>query len=175
MNRKKIIIIISIVILFMALIIAAIFKVTSPTEDPKEAYLKSAIQTTIDRDTGEQITTDPNLSAQTEETRKVTVLGMETIVAAGALGEQVNYIKDVLNAFSTARLNNKYQTITIRPQDSATTDGVTITTIRLGQSDEILPVTITAKDTGETQVIIYDSANKYGGNYEGELTVFGAD
>ena len=171
-RKRKIIIIVTIAVLAVALIIAIIFKAISPTEDPKKAYLDSAIKTTIDKDTGDQITVDPNLGPQTDEARTVTILGMEAIVRTIYLSDQINYIKDAINTFSKERLDNKYETITIRPQDLLTNEGVTTTTIRLGQSDEILPIKIIANDIGETQVIISDPQNKYGGIYESKFTVF---
>ena len=174
MNRKKVLIIVGVILLIVA-IIAIIVKTTTPKEDPKQAYLKSAIQTTIDKDTGAKITSDPNLGPQSEEARSVTILGMEPVIKAGALGEQVDFIKDAINTFSEKQLKSKYKTITIRPQDLVTTDGVTLTSIRLGQSDEILPITITAKNTGETQVVVDDPENKYGGKYDSGLNVFSAD
>lgn len=175
MDRRKIAVILAGSVLVVIVIVAIIINALNPTEDPKQAYLKSAVQTTIDKDTGAQIINDPNLGGQSEEARAVIVLGMEEIIRTGALSEQTDLIKDSINVFSDTRLKNKYSTITIRPQGLVTSDGVTTTTIRLGQSDEILPIIITAKNTGETQIIIEDPSNKYGGRFDSELTVFGAD
>ena len=175
MNKKRIAIIVVIVIIFIGLGIWGIIKGVSDKNDKKNAYLKSAVQLTVDKDTGDQITVDPNLGPQTEETQPVTILGLEALINAGALDEQINFFKDQLNTFSSNRLHNKYTTITIRPQDLVTNDGVTTTSIRLGQTDDILPVTITAKNTGETQIIITDPSNKFGGTFDSGLTVFGAD
>ncbi|MDB5160605.1 MAG: hypothetical protein JWO99_868 [Candidatus Saccharibacteria bacterium] len=175
MNRRRVVIAVAIVVLIIILIVLAIVKAVSVKNDQKEAYLKSAVQLTVDKDTGDQITVDPNLGNQTVETQPVTVLGLEAIINAGALDEQINFVKDQLNTFSAARLNNKYATITVRPQGLTTADGVTSTTIRLGQSDDILPITITAKNTGETQVVITDPSNKFGGTFDSGLTIMGAD
>lgn len=174
MSRKRIAIVI-VSVLAVIVIIAVIIKIATPQDDPKDAYLKKAVQTTIDKDTGEQITKDPNLGPQSDETRAVTILGLEPVVQAGALGEQIDFIKDAINRFAKENLNNKYSTITVRPQNLVASDGVITTSIRLGQSDEILPITITAKNTGETQVVISDPSNKYGGSFDSDLTVFGAD
>jgi len=173
MTKKRIVIILSI-IAFGTLILISIYYATHK-EDPSQAYLKDAVQITHDIDTGELITVDPNLTSQTEGTRTVAILGVNKLVEENVLQEQISFVKDKLNEFSKQRLQNKYDTITIRPEGLVNNDDVITTTIRLGQSEEILPITITASRFGPTRIVIEDPSNKYGGQYDSGEVVFGAD
>ena len=173
MTKKRIIIIVSVILLVGIIAIAVYY--SSHKEDPTQAYLKDAVKITHDIDTGELVTEDPNLANQTEDNRTIVILGIDKLVEENVLQEQINFVKDKLNEFSKQRLKNAYSTITIRPEGLVNNDDVITTTIRLGQSNEILPITITASRFGSTRIVIQDPDNKHGGQYDSGEVVFGAE
>lgn len=173
LTRKKIIIA-SILLILVVLGMWALF-LTTRTEPPKDAYIEDAISFTVDKDTGERLTNDPNLSGQTEEASAVTVLGVEELVRLRIVDKQIDFAKEKIRAFSKERLGDKFATITIRPQGLTYENNILVTTIRLGQGDELLPILFTASPFGETRLVINDPENKYGGIYDTGEVVFGAE
>lgn len=159
----------------IVLVIAIIFAIIGATNrEPEETYIDRAAEVRVDQDTGELITDDPNLTDQSVEKGAVLILGLEELSRLEILGSQIAVIKDEIQKFASERLDGKYESITIRPQDIVAEDSVTETTIRLGQSDILLPVIFTARQTGETRVEIFDPNNQVGGNYDsGETVIYG--
>jgi len=174
MTRKRIVIISLIALAVIGLIVWAIIA-TSQKEDPSQAYLKDAVTFTVDEDTGERVYDDPNLTDQSTDNRAVIVLGIEELIKRDVVNAQIDFVKDSLNTYSKERLGNKYETITIRPQGFSYVNGIITATIRLGQTDTILPVTITAINTGETRLVVYDQENKFGGTFDTGETNLSAD
>jgi hypothetical protein len=175
LTRKKIII--GLVTLFVILpVIAYVIFLISNSGDKSEAYLKDAVLITRDKDTGSIISDDPNLTEQGSEQRKTIIFGLETLIDAGVLTQQTTFIKDKLNSYAKDVLKGKYETLTIRPQDLVNTNGVFTSTLRLGQSETFIPVTITATNVGETRVVVTDDPdNTNGGSYDSGTTNFSAD
>jgi len=174
MNRKRIVIISLIVLAIIGLIIWAIVA-TQPKEDPSQNYLKDAVTFTVDEDTGERVSDDPNLTDQSTDNRVVIILGVEELVSRDIVNAQIDYVKDTLNTYSKERLKNAYETITIRPQGLTYADGVITTTIRLGQTETVLPISMTLINTGETRVVVSDPDNKFGGTFDSGETNLSAD
>jgi len=174
MTRKRIVIISLIVLAIIGLIIWAI-AATQPKEDPSQNYLKDAVTFTVDEDTGERVSDDPNLTDQSTDNRTVIVLGIEELINRNIVNAQIDYVKDTLNTYSKERLKNAYETITIRPQGLTYTDGVITTTIRLGQTETVLPISMTLINTGETRVVVSDPDNKFGGTFDSGGTNLSAD
>lgn len=129
-----------------------------------------------DRDTGEQVTFDPNKAPDTDGTPGISILGISQFYDDNLIPSQIKFFQDQVGAYSKNSLKSKYSTITVVPEFYVNDGKGTITgKLRLGQGDDLVPFTFTAKNTGETQLIIQDSANKYGGNFDSGLTTFAGE
>ena len=129
-----------------------------------------------DQDTGEILQLNPEFSQQTggglEFKSPVTLFGIshlsETIIIEnnGSTGAYFDTIKNALWEYSKNRLDDSFTTITVRPQDIKV-DGNTITgSLRLGQTDEIIPLLITKTDSDENAIVTINKegeSNQYGG------------
>ncbi len=176
MNKKKKILIITSIIIILFGVIPIIFFFFNRTSGNAESYIqREAVVMSRDKDTGERIEYDKNRTAETDGNTPILVLGMEELIKKGVLALQVRVIREQLATFARERLKTKYESITLRPQDLKFQNGVVSSTIRLGESDFLLPITITAKNTGETQVIINDPNSIVGGTYTAQLVTLQAD
>ena len=154
LTRRKIIIGIIIVFVILPIAAAVVYYLFFPKQDNKEeAYRDSTVAITRDKDTGVLLENDPNIR-DASEAREVIVLGLPQLIEQGLVATQVTFIKDQLDIYSKDILKNKYETLTIRPQDLVNNGGIFTSTIRLGQTDIILPITITALNTGESRIVI---------------------
>ncbi len=125
----------------------------------------------VDRDTGEVFDEKVNnekTGGSGVKTGDAVLFGIEPFVEQ--LYEQdestgyVNAVKTALWNFSDSRLNNQFESITLRPQDLIITDSGVSGTIRLGQTDTILPILIVpTKDSKQAIITI----NKGGSQYKG--------
>lgn len=175
LSRKQIIII-GVIIFIVVPVTAYIIFLVVNKEKPEEEYLKTAVSIVRDKDTGQIIEeANPNLTPQTSETRSVTIIGAEALVQQKILTTQLNVIKDSIADYAKTKLDGKFKTVTIRSEGLVNNAGVITTTLRLGQSDEIVPMTVTALDTGETRVVIEDPTNIRGGTYDSGATYFRGD
>ena len=172
MDRRKTLVIIS-AVLFIGLVIFVIFLALNKKEAPVEEYLKDSVIITRDRDTGDLLVDDPSLTVQSDGNTGVVILGVESLVKEGFFTEELSITKNQIDIFSTTRLKGKYSTITIQPQGLTFVDGVLRTNIRLGQSDELLPIQINADAMGTIQIIIFDKDTKYGGNFDSGVITLG--
>ncbi len=159
MNNKRLIIIGSVVALFIiiGLVLLGIYK---PTEKDK----------VTDRDTGETVSLIPDSTGASSDLSGIPVVGLsdltQTIRSKSSPGLYTNYIGTAIRAFAKSRLDNKFTTITIRPQGTEIEGLVIKSSIRLGQSDTTLPITITRSGNNKSMVLrIVDKDNKYGGDY----------
>ncbi len=169
-TRRKLILIIVGGTVAIGIIISIIALVSQPRSN--NAYLETAVPLVRDQDTGEVLVNDPN-TVEPGETREVIVLGLETLYDFGLIESQVVTIRDRIIRFAEERLEGKYQTITIRPQDIQSDNGTIRTTIRLGDSNTVLPITINTVDIGLLRVIIEDPTNAAGGTFDtGETRQF---
>lgn len=169
-TRRKLILIIVIGTIALGVIISIIALLTQPRTN--DAYLETAVPLVRDQDTGEVIVNDPN-TVEPGEQREVIVLGLETLYGFGLIESQVVTIRDRIVRFAEERLEGKYQTVTIRPQDIQSEGGTIRTTLRLGDTDTLLPITINTVDIGLLRVVIEDPTNVAGGTFDtGETRQF---
>lgn len=169
-TRRKLILIIVIGTIALGVIISIIALLTQPRAN--DAYLETAVPLVRDQDTGEVIVDDPN-TVEPGEQREVIVLGLETLYDFGLIESEVIGIRDRIIRFAEERLDGKYQTITVRPQDIQSEDRTIRTTLRLGDSDILLPITINTVDIGLLRVVIEDPTNVAGGTFDtGETRQF---
>jgi hypothetical protein len=169
-TRRKLILIIVGGVIAAGVIVSIVAFVSRPRSN--DAYLETAVPLVRDQDTGEVLVNDPN-TVEPGETREVIVLGLENLYGFGLIESQVVTIRDRIIRFAEERLEGKYQTVTIRPQDIQSENGTIRTTIRLGDSDILLPITISTVDIGLLRVVIEDPSNTVGGTFDtGETRQF---
>lgn len=78
----------------------------------------------------------------------------------------INSVKEALWQFSKERLNDKFTSITLRPDGLVITDTEISGTIRLGQTNETLPITIKPNNLKKEAIITINQAgNQYGGAF----------
>lgn len=104
----------------------------------------------------------------------VTLFGIqpyiETLMAEDKPTGYITSVKQALLAFSKNRLDNKYETITLRPE-GLVSNGTEITgEIRLGQTDTILPITIKPSNDQKLAVV---TINKGGTDFKGAFVLVG--
>jgi len=172
-TRKKLILIIVSGSLGLGIIITAVWLSLQP-RDGGDAFLETAIPISRDQDTGELVTNDPRVQ-EPGETRVVLVLGLENLFDYGMFERQVVTVREKIEQFSVERLDGKYDTLTLRPQNVAITITTYATTIRLGDTNILLPITITATDEGLVRVVIDDPNNSVGGSFDSGETILFAD
>lgn len=134
-----------------------------------------------DKDTGETIDLSPSDTPETDLGPNpvglddvgggLPIFGylelVEKILANDKDGIYTNSIRPGFNNFTSSRLGDKYESITVIPYDTIIESSGTIkVSIRLGQTDETLPVTITPTESGESMIFkVSDSENKHGGPF----------
>jgi len=167
-NRRLLIIIGVIVFLVAPLVLFGLY----------EAFWKGdsgssqAAVVVTDKDTGEQVVLDPNRGPDTDGTAGVTILGAQPL-SDDVLPEQVDFFKTQVGDYWTNTLKKKFSTLTVVPEDYKNDGNGTITgKLRLGQGDDFVSFVFTAKDSGETELVITDDAHKYGGDFDSGLTTF---
>lgn len=176
MQKRTVIILLTIALAFIAIVVTMIILSITTNKDSSQVYLEDAVTITIDEDTGESaILDDPNLSNQEVENKGVVVFGLEELASRGVLRVQLIFIKDKIAEYANLKLGGVFESVTIRPQDLKEKDGVYTSSLRLGQTDELVPITITADFSGKTRVVITDPQNKHGGTYDSGIKVFTAD
>lgn len=171
--QRKLILIIAMFVIALGIIVSVI-AFFSQQPKPTGAYLETAAPIVRDEDTGELVTFDPN-TIEPSEQREVIVLGLETLYSYNFFELQVLTVRDFLVGFATERLDGKYETITLRPQDIAVSEGEIRTSLRLGQTGTILPIVIYYNDTGLVRVVIEDPDTLVGGVYDSGETILKAD
>ncbi len=131
-----------------------------------------------DRDTGETLDLEPEFRQETggvlEDSSPVTLFGLINLseeitrINNSSTGPYFDTIKLALWDYSENRLDDSYTTLTIRPQDLQIS-GTTITTsVRLGQTDEILPISITVSDDKSNAITTINEGGdetQHGGKY----------
>jgi hypothetical protein len=128
-----------------------------------------------DKDTGEQVVFDPNKAPDTDGTAGVTILGAQQLYD-GVVPQQASFFQAQVGDYWAGVLKKQYQTLTIVPDGYNNDGNGTITgRLRLGQGNAFVSFVFTAKNTGETELVITDDSHKYGGNFDSGLTTFGAD
>lgn len=162
------------IIAFICLVIVVIGGIILfATMGQKNSSSNTSGSTITDRDTGETVTPGDNAgisigSAGSEFVSNTLVLGLTNLVSKlqSNSGKYTDYIRPAIQDFSHTRLNDRFSTITIRPQDLSISGNSIKSTIRLGQGDEILPISIEISSNKQSAIIkITDKTKKYGGDY----------
>jgi len=99
-------------------------------------------------------------------TKLLPIFGENNLYTQGVTKKQFKSIRHSLEQFMSTRLDSKYDSLTVRPQDLKISGSVVSTSLRLGQSETTLPVTITLSQDAAI-VRITDSTGKLGGDYVG--------
>lgn len=94
------------------------------------------------------------------------IFGENNLYTQGVAKKQFKSIRHSLEQFMGTKLDNKYDSLTVRPQDLKVSGNIITTSLRLGQSDTTLPISITLSQDAAI-VRITDSTGGLGGNYTG--------
>ena len=169
MNKK--VLLISVIGLFIVIVLfIVIYALTRPT--PTD----DAITVVTDQDTGETIVFNENRQVETSGNPSVVILGVEPLLNSELVPIQISFIREQIGVFADERLDDQYRTVTIIPESYRDNRSGTITgLLRLGQTEETVPFTFTASNTGETRVVINSNNEAYGGVFDSGETDFGAD
>lgn len=124
----------------------------------------------VDQDTGEVYVTYPNREPEAINEQGATggliVGGSSVLLENGLTQDQYNLVSQALTKFSSERLDDKYQRLTLRPQDLKNEQNKISTTLRLGNTDTLLPISIKYYDLYKVEVTIFDKSNVIGGTFE---------
>lgn len=132
--------------------------------------------TLVDRDTGEEllletINLDTGASINASTTR---VLGLTNLAEEADSkdigGGYISTLREGIGKYGDTRLNNEYQTLTVRPQSLKFSSTVIRGEIRLGQTDEIVPFSIRITQD-KTSGILY--INESGETHDGTFVYVG--
>lgn len=125
-----------------------------------------------DRDTGETLTTehDPtvDVGAAGSDLVGLPTFGMLEFTRAleNNKGIYTDYIQIGINDFVNKRFGDKYSTLTIIPNLTRVDAGIISLSLRLGQTDDIVPITITPSLSKESMILrVEDDKNEFGGNF----------
>lgn len=125
-------------------------------------------EVTIDQDTGEAYVEFPNRAPETEGSGGDAVIigGGSLLLDNGFTQNQYNLVANSLLQMSRERLSNEYSRITFRPSDVKIEQNKLSTTIRLGNSDILLPISIKFYELTKAEVHVSDRNNVLGGDYD---------
>lgn len=129
-------------------------------------------EVTVDQDTGEVYTDFPNRAPETEGSGSSSVIigGGSLLLDNGFTQDQYNLVANNLLRVAQERLGGEYSRITFRPSDLKLEQNKLSTTLRLGDSDILLPISIKYYELYKVQIFITDRDNVLGGDYDsGEL------
>lgn len=125
-----------------------------------------------DKDTGEKY--DPKYAVKTgAPSAKISdtiLFGIEPLIATvrqSELKETGGFIlatKEALWKFSSDRLDNSFTSLTFRPQDTVINGNVITSTVRLGQSDTIVPITVSITKNKKTAIVSINKGQKEHGD-----------
>lgn len=134
-------------------------------------------EVTIDQDTGEAYVEFPNRAPETEGSGGSTVVigGGSLLLDNGFTQDQYNLVANSLLQMSRERLSDEYGRITFRPSDVKVEQNKLSTTIRLGTSDTLLPISIKYYELSKVEVHVSDRNNVLGGDFDSGVLVAPSD
>lgn len=151
------------VAVFVALVIWAI--VAAIFRTPPEGSV-------TDRDTGATLSIAPpegvSEGAAGPEFVGVPIFGLPELLEKlkDDKGLYTDYIRISIQDFAKQRLDNRYSTLTIRPQETRVDGSVITSTLRLGQGDDMLPITITISNNRRSLILhVFDEQKRFGGDF----------
>jgi hypothetical protein len=126
-----------------------------------------------DRDTGEVFNPEVNsedTGGGSNVVSPVILFGIEPFTEKQLeLSSSVGYVNSVKAAlwdFSQKRLDDEFSSLTLRPNGLSVSDNEIRGTVRLGQTDAIIPVIIRPNTTGGDAIItLNEDGSQYGGTY----------
>lgn len=129
-----------------------------------------------DRDTGESRDLNPSTQQDTggaaEDTGEAVVFGLEDLSkniresGDGTTGGYFSSIRKAIWEFSSSRLEDKFVSLTVRPQDTVVKGSEISSTLRVGQTDEMLPIHIAVSNNKDAAVItINKDGSQHGGTF----------
>lgn len=129
-----------------------------------------------DRDTGESRELDPTSQQETGaaavDEEVIIVFGLEDLSTAirdggdGTTGKYFSSIRKAIWAYSSERLTEDFSSVTLRPQDTVVTGREITSTLRLGQTDQLVPIKIVVSDNKKAAVVtINEAGTQYGGTF----------
>jgi hypothetical protein len=163
---KKILLFVGGVIVVVVVVVAAIF-LMNQRQSPDYS------EVTIDQDTGEAYVDFPNREPETEGSGGSTVIigGGSLLLDSGFTQDQYNLVANSLLQMSRERLSDEYDRITFRPSDVKLEQNNLSTTIRLGDSDTLLPISIRYYELSKVEVHVSDRDNVLGGDFNSGVLV----
>jgi len=156
MERRRIISIIIVSIVLLIIILSVVYFFTR----------KDEVQTgsITDRDTGKiAITGHTGYIGESD----LVIFGEENLYNNGLTKDQFKNIRTALIQYSIDRLDKDIQSLTVRPQDLKITGDTITSTIRIGQTDELLPIEVKIDTEGGVVVLVSDQDKKHGGPFIG--------
>lgn len=157
-SKRIILIVVGVVVALIGVIALIIWQQrTSPEYTTEE----------VDQDTGEVFRSAPNREPETAgpEGSSVMIRGGYVLLDNGFTQDQHNLVATELEKVGQEKLGSKYPFITIRPQDVKREQNLLTTTIRLGESDTLLPIQIKYYELYKVEITITDRGNVLGGDY----------
>lgn len=175
MNRKRVVIIAAAIILVLLCLMGIVYFLAGNNKQ-QAAPTAQPVTITTNPDTGEQTVNDPSLSkTESQDATNVLLYGLPDLIDdTNMYQQQVDFIKQQLYTYSNHNLQDKYDSLTVRPQDTKVKGDTVTSTIRLGEGDTLVNLQINGLTSGQMQVIITDPTGKNGGNYSSQIqTVYG--
>ena len=126
---------------------------------------ESTVVQYTDKDTGEVVDTFTNVVPESDGNSDITILGLVKLNEDTYSRSQFLFIKNAINTYVIENLNKKYKLVALLPESYVNTNGTITALLRLGE-EATIPITIVARDTGESRVTISDPENKHGGVFD---------
>lgn len=157
-SKKLILIVIGVIVVLIGIVAIVLWQQrTSPEYATEE----------VDQDTGEVFRSTPNRAPENngQPAETVMVRGGYVLLDNGFTQDQHNLVASELEKIGKDKLGSKYPFITIRPQDVQREQNLLTTTIRLGESDTLLPIQIKYYELYKVEIAITDQGGVLGGDY----------
>ena len=156
-KTRRILFAVGLVALVVLVILFHIYEVhRSPT------YYK----TSVNKDTGQTVVTDPNQGPEMYDSQYVTILGTDKFISAGMTEDQLNLTNSLVTNYINHQLKRAYTQVAFL-NDGFSFNGSDIKSqMRLGNSNLLLSVDITYASFSEIEIKITSSFNSSTYNYD---------
>lgn len=152
-NRRKLLVI---SVLGLILVMTYFIKNHEQTKSPLYKQLS------INPDTGQQIITTPNQSAEGGGvTGYVTILGANKLITAGMTQSQLLLSEHLLTIYVNSQLHAKYKQVAILNSGFSYTGNYLSSKLRLGNSSILLPLAIKYQNLNQINMTISTPNNSY--------------
>lgn len=128
----------------------------------------------VDRDTGEVFDKTVNTQstgAPSDNQSSIKLFGIEdfikTLSSKGHQTDFVDSVKESLWTYSNKRLNDSFPSLTLRPQNMIISKSLVTGEVRLGQTNEIIPIAIHISTNDSVAIVDINKGNSsHGGTFE---------